>query len=127
MRIQYQNIGSQVEFIEVDSNIEITIMGIMDKRRYSKKKYIPKVTDCNVLRNLLFYKKYGYNIFQKKNSSLTVNYMEDYFKSIFLSNLTLSDKEQDFIVQNIKLKVNIIDPVRGNDLFCSGQLTSDLE
>ena len=37
LRIQYQNIGSQVDFIEKDSKIEITIMGIMDKRRYSKK------------------------------------------------------------------------------------------
>ena len=126
LRIQYQNIGSQVDFIEKDSKIEITIMGIMDKRRYSKKKYIPKVTDCNVLRNLLLYKKYGYNIFQKKNSSLTVDYMQDYFKNIFLSNMSLTDKEQDFIVRNIKIKVNIIDPVRGNDLFCYGSLTKDL-
>ena len=126
LRIQYQNIGSQVDFIEKDSKIEITIMGTMDKRRYSQKKYIPKLTDCNILRNLLIYKKYGYNIFQKKNSSLTENYMENYFKSVFLSNLSLSDKEQDFIVRNIKMKVIIIDPVRGNDLFCSGLLTKDL-
>ena len=52
--------------------------------------------------------------------------MENYFKSLFLSNLSLSDKEQDFIVRNIKMKVIIIDPVRGNDLFCSGLLTKDL-
>ena len=127
LRIQYQNIGSQVDFIEKDSKIEITIMGVMDKRRYSKKKYVPKVADCNVLRNLLLYKKYGYNIFLKKNSSLTENYMEGYFKSIFLANLSLSNKEQDFIVRNIKIKVNIVDPVRGNDLFCSGALTKDLK
>ena len=52
--------------------------------------------------------------------------MENDFKSKFLRNLSLSDKEQDFIVKNIKIKVNIIDPVRGNDLFCSGLLTKDL-
>jgi len=126
LRIQYQNIGSQVDFVEKDSKIEITIMGIMDKRRYSKKKYVPRVTDCNVLRNLLLYKKYGYNIFQKKNSYLTEDYMENYFKSTFLTNLSLSDKEQNFIVRNIKIKVNIVDPVRGNNLFCSGPLTKDL-
>jgi len=126
LRIQYQNIGSQVDFVEKDSKIVINIIGTMDKRRYSKKKYTPKVSDCNVLRNLLFYKKYGYNIFQKKNLSLTDDYMENNFKSSFLNNLSLSDKEQDFIVTNIKLKINIIDPVRGNDLFCSGLLTKDL-
>ena len=52
--------------------------------------------------------------------------MKNYFKSIFLSNLSLSDKEQDFIIRNIKIKVNIVDPVRGNDLFCSGLLTEEL-
>ena len=52
--------------------------------------------------------------------------MQDYFKNIFLSNMSLTDKEQDFIVRNIKIKVNIIDPVRGNDLFCYGPLTKDL-
>ena len=127
LRIQYQNIGSQVDFVEKDSKIEITIMGVMDKRRYSKKKYIPKLTDCNILRNLLLYKKYGYNIFQKKNSYLTTSHMEENFKSTFLSNLSLSVKEQDFIIRNIKIKVNIIDPVKGNDLFCSGSLTKDLK
>ena len=126
LRIQYQNIGSQVDFVEKDSKIVINIIGTMDKRRYSKKKYTPKVSDCNVLRNLLFYKKYGYNIFQKKNLSLTDDYMQNSFKSSFLNNLSLSDKEQDFIVRNIKLKINIIDPVRGNDLFCSGLLTKNL-
>ena len=126
LRIQYQNVGSQVDFLEKDSKIVINIIGTMDKRRYSKKKYTPKVSDCNVLRNLLFYRKYGYNIFQKKNLSLTESYMTNDFKSSFLSNLSLSDKEQDFIVRNIKLKINIIDPVRENDLFCSGLLTKDL-
>jgi len=82
----------------------------MDKRSYSKKKYIPKASNCNVLRNLLFYKKSRYNIFQKENSSLTEDYMQNNFKSLFLSNLSLSDKEQDFIVRNVKLKINIIDP-----------------
>ena len=58
--------------------------------------------------------------------SLTDDYMQNSFKSSFLNNLSLSDKEQDFIVRNIKLKINIIDPVRGNDLFCSGLLTKNL-
>ena len=127
MRIQYQNIGSQVNFIEKDSKIEITIMGVMDKRRYSKKKYIPKLSDCNILRNIILYKKYGYNIFQKKNSYLTTSYMENSFRTTFLSNLSLSDNEQDFIIRNIKIKVNIIDTARGNDLFCAGSLTKDLK
>ena len=55
MRIQYQSVGSQVDFLEEDSKISISIMGIMDKKRYEKKKYSPKISDCNILRNLLLY------------------------------------------------------------------------
>ena len=38
LRIQYQNVGSQVEFVEKESKIIISIIGIMDKKRYSQKK-----------------------------------------------------------------------------------------
>ena len=38
MRVQYQSVWSQVDFSEKDSKIIISIMGVMDKKRYSKKK-----------------------------------------------------------------------------------------
>ncbi len=38
MRVQYQSVWSQVYFSEKDSKIIISIMGVMDKKRYSKKK-----------------------------------------------------------------------------------------
>ena len=37
LRIQYQSVGSQVEFIEEDSKILISVVGVMDKKRYAKK------------------------------------------------------------------------------------------
>tara|TARA_B100001105_G_C22234392_1_gene375472 strand:- start:369 stop:671 length:303 start_codon:yes stop_codon:yes gene_type:complete len=37
-RIQYQSIGSQVEYSEKDSKIIVSVIGVMDKNRYSKKK-----------------------------------------------------------------------------------------
>ena len=80
LRIQYQNVGSQVDFFKKESKIIISIIGVMDKRRYSQKKYIPKVSDCNILRNILLYGKYGYNaIFQKRNKFLTNAHMEEIF------------------------------------------------
>ena len=36
-RIQYQNIVTQVDFSEKESKIIISIIGVMDKKRYSKK------------------------------------------------------------------------------------------
>ena len=72
MRIQYQSVGSQVDFFEEDSKIVISIIGVMHEKRYKKKRYRPKISDCNILRNILLYGKYGYNlIFQKNNSNYT--------------------------------------------------------
>ena len=57
LRIQYQSIGSQVEFVEKESKIIISVLGVMSKQRYSQKKYTPKISDCYVLRNILLYGK----------------------------------------------------------------------
>ena len=127
MRVQYQSVGSQVDFSEKDSKIIIGIIGLMDKRRYSEKKYTPKLSDCNILRNLLLYGKYGYNlIFQKRNSFLTNADMENIFLSRFLGNLSLTDKEKEYIMKNTFVRSQIIDPVRGNDIFCTGRVAEDL-
>ena len=126
LRIQYQSVGSQVEFSEKESKITISIIGVMDKKRYSQKKYIPKISDCNILRNILLYGKYGYNIFQKRTGFLTVADMEEIFLSRFLHNLSLSEKEKNYIVDNTLARVQVIDSVRGNDVFCTGKIAEDL-
>jgi len=126
VRVQYQSVGSQVDFSEKDSIITISIIGVMDKKRYSRKKFIPNISDCNILRNILLYGKYGYNIFQKRNRYLTNVNMEETFLSRFLDNLSLSEKEKNYIVDNTLARVQVIDPVRGNDIFCAGKITEDL-
>ena len=128
IRVQYQSVGSQVDFSEKESKITISIVGVMDKRRYSQKKYIPKISDCNILRNILLYGKYGYNaIFQKRNRFLTNADMREIFLSRFLNNLSLSENEKNYIVDNTFARVQVIDPVRGNDIFCVGGISDDLE
>ena len=127
LRIQYQTIGTQVDFSEEESKIIVSIIGVMDKKRYSEKKYTPKITDCNILRNILLYGKYGYNfIFQKRNNFLTTAHMEEIFLSRFLNNLSLSDKEKNYILDNTLARVQVIDSVRGNDMFCTGKISEDL-
>ncbi len=127
VRIQFQNVGSQVDFFSKESRIVISIRGVMDKNRYSKKKYIPKLTDCNILRNILLYGKQGYHlILKKRNKFLTDSDMKDIFISRFLNNLTLSDEEKNYITENTFARVQIIDPVRGNDVFCSGNIAKEL-
>jgi len=127
VRIQYQNIGSEVSFDEKKSKITISITGVMDKRRYTKKKYKPKISDCNVLRNILLYGKHGYSaITQKRNRYLTNDDMNNIFISRFLNNLSLSKAEKEFIVKNTLVNSLIIDPVRGKDVACTGNVAKDL-
>ena len=127
LRVQYQSIGSQVDFSEEQSKIIISIIGVMDKQRYSQKKYRPKISDCNILRNMLLYGKYGYNVFfQKRNKYLTGTDMEEIFLTRFLKNISLSDKEKTYILDNTIVKSQVIDPVRGNDIFCTGKVAEDL-
>ena len=128
LRIQYESVGSQVDFSEEENKIFISIIGVMDKKRYKEKKYKPKISDCNIIRNILLYGKYGYNmVFQKRNIFLTNTDMEEIFISRFLNNLTLSDKEKEFILENTYAKVQIIDPIRGNDFSCGCKIAADLE
>ena len=128
LRVQYQSIVSQVDFSENDSKIIISVTGIMNKKRYEKKKYKPKISDCNILRNILLYSKYGYNlIFQKRNKYLTNEDMEEIFISRFLNNLSISESEKKYILNNTLAKVQVIDPVRGNDIFCVGKIAEDLK
>ena len=72
-RIQYESVGSQVDFSEKESKIIISIIGIMDKKRYSQKKYKPKISDCNILRNILIYGKYGYGLQFLEVTKLNIN------------------------------------------------------
>ena len=127
MRIQYQSIGSQVDYFEKESKIVISVLGVMDKERYKQKYYKPKISDCNILRNILLYGKYGYSvIFQKRNKYLTNEDMYEIFIERFLNNLTLSEEEKDYLVKNTFAKIQIIDPVKGNDFFCKGNIAEDL-
>jgi hypothetical protein len=52
--------------------------------------------------------------------------MNDIFISRFLNNLSLSKTEKEFIVKNTLVDSLIIDPVRGNDIACTGNVAKDL-
>ena len=53
-RVQYSDVGTQVNLDNKKEEIFINIQAIMDKNRYSKKKYVQKLSDCNQVRNLIF-------------------------------------------------------------------------
>ena len=121
-RVQYSSVGVEVNYDNKNEKILIGVYAVMDKARYSKKKYKQKVSDCNIIRNLIFYKKKGYKFFtQKRDFSLSKDNMEKIFKEAFLNNLTLNEKEIEFLLNNMFVTVSIYHPVNKTELTCNGK------
>ena len=125
LRVQYSNVGIQVNLDRKKEEIFINIYAIMDKHRYSKKKYKQKLSDCNQVRNLIFYKKHGYKFFtQKRDPALSQGVMEDIFKEVFFNNLSFDEKEIEFLIDNMFVDVTILHPVKKKELSCSGKVNA---
>ena len=124
-RVQYSNIGIGVDFDNKREKISIKIYAVMDKNRYSKKKYKQKLSDCNQVRNLIFYKRQGYKFFtQKRDPALSQSVMEDIFKEVFFNNLSFGEKEIEFLLDNMFVDVTILHPVKKKELSCSGKVNA---
>ena len=122
-RVQYSSIGIQVDFNNKKEEIFINMYAIMDKNRYSKKKYNQKLSDCNQVRNLIFYNKHGYKFFtQKRDPSLSREIMEDIFKEAFFNNISFNEKEMNFLLDNMFVKVTILHPIEKRELSCYGKV-----
>jgi len=124
-RVQYSNIGIGVDFDNKREKISIKIYAVMDKNRYSKKKYKQKLSDCNQVRNLIFYKRQGYKFFtQKRDPALSQSVMEDIFKEVFFNNISFAEKEIEFLLDNMFVDVTILHPVKKKELSCSGKVNA---
>ena len=122
-RVQYSNIGTNVNFDNNKEEILINIYAIMDKNRYKKKKYKQKMSDCNQVRNLIFYQKHGYKFFtQKRDPALSQDIMIDIFKGVFFENISLSEKEMNFLLDKMFINVTILHPIMKRELSCFGKV-----
>ena len=122
-RVQYSNIGIQVDFDNKKEKITVNIYAIMDRNRYSKKNYKQKLSDCNQVRNLIFYQKHGYKFFtQKRDPALSQGVMEDIFKDAFLNNLNFNEREIKFLLNRMFVNVTILHPLKKKELSCSGKI-----
>ena len=122
-RVQYSNIGIQVDFDKKKEKITVNIYAIMDRNRYSKKNYKQKLSDCNQVRNLIFYQKHGYKFFtQKRDPALSQGVMEDIFKDAFFNNHSFNEKEIKFLLNRMFVNVTIFHPLKKKELFCSGKV-----
>ena len=122
-RVQYSDVGTQVNLDNKKEEIFINIYAIMDKNRYSKKRYEQKLSDCNQVRNLIFYKKLGYKFFtQKRDPALSQGVMEDIFKEVFFNNINFNEKEINFLLDKMFVNVTILHPIKKRELSCYGKV-----
>ncbi len=122
-RIQYQNINIQIDYDKKEKKIFIEIYAVMDKNRYSKKNYEQKLSDCNQIRNLIFYQRAGYKFFtQKRDPILSKGTMENIFKEVFFSNISFNEEEIDFLLNKMFVDVTIFHPIKKIELNCSGKV-----
>ena len=122
-RVQYSDVGTQVNLDNKKEEIFINIYAIMDKNRYSKKRYEQKLSDCNQVRNLIFYQKHGYKFFtQKRDPALSQGIMEDIFKEVFFNNINFNEKEINFLLDKMFVNVTILHPIKKRELSCYGKV-----
>ena len=122
-RVQYSNLGIQVDFDKKNEKIYINIYAIMDKYRYSKKKYRQKLSDCNQVRNLIFYQSSWYKFFtQKRDPLLSQEAMEDIFVKVFFKNISFTEKEINFLLDKMFVNVTILHPINKKELSCQGKV-----
>tara|TARA_B100000686_G_C16636457_1_gene887577 strand:- start:96 stop:686 length:591 start_codon:yes stop_codon:yes gene_type:complete len=122
-RVQYSNINILVDYDKKKEQIFVNLYAVMDRNRYSKKKYEQKISDCNQVRNLIFYNKHGYKFFtQKRDPKLSQGTMEDIFKEVFFSNISFEEDEIDFLLRKMFVNVTIFHPIKKIELSCSGRV-----
>ena len=121
--ILYQYIDSTVKYTE-ENGFFVNIYAYMDRKRYnSNKKYSPKLSDCNAVRNKIFLNKVGYNFFtQKKNNFVSESELTDVIASNILSISGISIKDKKRLVNDTQIEIKIIHPNKFESIKCSGKI-----
>ena len=124
LMVKYQSINYDVN-IDNENNTTIRINAIMDKNRYlKKKKYKPKITDCNIIRNKIVANKFGYNLFTlKPNYSITEEILLENIKNNIFNFQNLSEDQIETLINKSTIKINIIHPIPKFNKSCSGNFS----
>ncbi len=120
--VAYQNIYYDIK-INNDDSIDISINAIMDKKRYSSKRYYPKLKDCNQVRNKIFMNKYGYSFLTQSFNNLVneVN-LSNEIKNKILNISSLDNEMKDYLLDKTNIKIKVLHPKEKRSLSCSGKL-----
>ena len=120
--VAYQQIDYDIK-INKNDEIKIVLNAVMDKKRYSSKRYYPKLRDCIQVRNKILVNKYGYSFMKQKLNNL-VN-TENLSKAINDKVLNISSLDNDLkqkILEKTVININLIHPKLEKNKSCGGKL-----
>tara|TARA_B100000674_G_scaffold601_1_gene484 strand:- start:96 stop:668 length:573 start_codon:yes stop_codon:yes gene_type:complete len=124
--IAYEKLDYEISVNEKE-HFFVSINAIMDKKRYSSKRYYPKLRDCVQVRNKLIEDKFGYSFIKQRFNNLVNN--ETLFNSINQSILNISSLDKELkkeIIENIEVEINILHPQLHKSVSCNGKLIDSL-
>ena len=120
--ILYQYVDSTVKYTK-ENGFFVNIYAYMDRNRYTKKKYVPKKSDCNAVRNKIFLNKIGYNLLtQKKNNFVSENELTEIIASRILSLSGISIEDKEILINDTQIEIEIIHPNKFNSIKCKGRI-----
>tara|TARA_B100001564_G_scaffold356450_1_gene370650 strand:- start:1561 stop:2136 length:576 start_codon:yes stop_codon:yes gene_type:complete len=120
--IAYQNVDYEVKFNQKNM-VEISMRGVMNKKRYTSKKYIPKLSDCNQMRNKIFVNKYGYSFFNRSlNNMVNEEVLSNIVNKRILNISILDQNLKKDLLNSTKIKIEVVHPKTEYSLNCSGKL-----
>ena len=121
--ILYQYIDSTVKYTE-ENGFFVNIYAYMDRSRYTKKKkYSPKISDCNAVRNKIFLNKIGYDFLtQKRNNFVSESELTDIIASRILSVSGISVEDKERLINDTQIEIEIIHPNKFNSIKCKGKI-----
>ena len=102
LMIDYQYVSFDLK-VDDSNKFVLRITAVMNKKRYKQKRYYPKNSDCNIVRNKLFMNKYGYTFWKRKQSYA---FDEDDLRDVILNQIyksdNLSEKQLRKILTDVK-------------------------
>ena len=120
--ILYQYVDSTVKYTK-ENGFFVNIYAYMDRNRYTKKKYVPKISDCNAVRNKIFLNKIGYNLLtQKKNNFVSENELTEIIASRIMSVSGISVEDKERLINETQIEIEIIHPNKFNSFKCGGRI-----
>ena len=123
MTVKYNLISHKIKLND-KKEIDIKLRAVMEKKRYlSVKKYNPKITDCNIVRNKILLNKRGYTMFRlKKNFKVSEELLRNELLNHVMDITSLNEEEKNLLVDNTNIAIDLIHPISSNNISCSGKL-----